>query len=76
MFIIELAMVLHYYHWLWYIILTLICFGKGFWHLNIYHNMNFIVVKGLGLNLSGSSAHPFIILSIFLDLVVGFKYNL
>jgi len=38
--------------------------------------MNFIVVKGLGLNLSGSSAHPFIILSIFLDLVVGFKYNL
>jgi hypothetical protein len=49
MFNVELAMVLHYYHWLWYIILTLICVRKGFWHLNIYHNMNFIVVKGLRL---------------------------
>jgi hypothetical protein len=51
-------MVLCYYHWLWHIILTLICVGTGFWHLNIYPNMNFIVVKGLGLNLSGFSAHP------------------
>jgi hypothetical protein len=34
--------------------------------------MNFIVAKGLGLNLSGFWAHPFIP-SIFLHLVVGFK---
>jgi hypothetical protein len=37
--------------------------------------MNFIVVKGLGLNPFGFSAHP-VIPSIFLDLAVGFKYTM